>query len=378
MVSIGSWQIGRWQPGNSVLTAQLLDALARPGCPLCRVETITTGHHLEALLDERVTLPDSHHALLASRGFCGEHTWALPPAALAAQSSRGAALLYAPLLLDLLRHWIDPGGPQRWFAPDAPCPLCRILAGTAPAYRAELAHLLRQGADDARATGLCLPHLRLMTPHVEARIAATLEASAERARAEGNAHARLALLVGAPPSPLPAEQGCPVCAAAAAAARATTEATGRCRAHTWARFAEDHTVPEPAGTDRVDMASGDRGAGSCPACRAAASATAAALATRQPAYRLCLGHLAQSFGRDWLEPDLAFWSLVQLQRDLTRYIDGGKATFTGTLTAAERRSWLTALARFGGEVPGAGLTPAGASIPSRWFRWRSQHDTVAV
>ena len=166
MVTIGPWQFGQWQTGNSVLTAQFLEALARPGCPLCRVEMITTKHHLEALLDERVTLPDAHHALLASRGFCGEHTWALPPAALAAQSSRGAALLYAPLLLDLLRHWVDPGGPQRWFTADAPCPLCRILVGTAPAYRAELAHLLRQGTADALAAGLCLPHLRLMTPQV--------------------------------------------------------------------------------------------------------------------------------------------------------------------------------------------------------------------
>ncbi|HEY8597403.1 MAG TPA: hypothetical protein VIL85_03165 [Thermomicrobiales bacterium] len=369
MVTIGSWQIGRWQPGNSVLTAQLREALARPGCSLCRVETVTTRHHLEALLDERVTLPDAHHALLSSRGFCGEHTWALPPAALAAQSSRGAALLYAPLLLDLLRHWTDPGGPQRWFLPDAPCPLCRILVSTAPAYRAELAHLLRQGADDALAAGLCLPHLRLMTPHVAAPIAATLAAAAERARAEGSAHARLALLVGAAPPPLPAERRCPVCAAAATAARDTPETTGLCRAHTWARFAEAHDVPANVGVERP---------GDCPACRAAARAADAALATRQPAYRLCLGHLAQGFGRDWLEPDLAFWSIVQLQRDLTRYIDGGKATFTGTLTAAERRSWLTALARFGGEVPGVGLTPAGASAPSRWFRWRSQHDAVAV
>lgn len=369
MVTIGRWQFGQWQPGNSVLTAQLREALARPGCPLCRVETITTGHHLEALLDERVTLPEAHHALLASRGFCGEHTWALPPAALAAQSSRGAALLYAPLLLDLLRHWINPVEQQRWFTPEEPCPLCRILVGTAPAYRAELAHLLRQGADDALATGLCQPHLRLMTPYVAASIAATLLASAERARSAGNAHARLALLVGAPPPPLPAEQGCPVCAAAAAAARATTETTGLCRAHTWAHFAMDQRVPA-----LTDVAIGDH----CPACHAAAVATDAALATRQPAFRLCLGHLAQSFGRDWLEPDLAFWSLIQLQRDLTRYIEGGKATFTGTLTAAERRSWLTTLARFGGEVPGAGLTPAGASAPSRWLRWRSQHDAVAV
>src|SRR5262249_40284923 len=31
------------------------------------------------------------------------------------------------------------------------------------------------------------------------------------------------------------------------------------------------------------------------------------------------------------------------------------ATFTGVLTADERRSWLLALARFGGEVPGVAL-----------------------
>ena len=112
--------------GDSVITARLLEALARPGCPLCRVLAAATRHHLEALLDERVALPGAHREFRASRGFCGEHAWALPPAALAAQSARGAAMLYAPLLAGLLHHWPDPRRRRRWFAPERPCLLCTV------------------------------------------------------------------------------------------------------------------------------------------------------------------------------------------------------------------------------------------------------------
>src|SRR5687768_1038416 len=128
---------GAREIGGSVVTARLLEALARPGCPLCRVLAAATGHHLEALLDERVTLPQAHREFRASRGFCGEHAWALPPAALAAQSARGTAMLYAPLLAALLDRWPDPRRRRRWLAPEQPCPLCATLGRVSSAYLAE-------------------------------------------------------------------------------------------------------------------------------------------------------------------------------------------------------------------------------------------------
>lgn len=371
MVTIWRWPLGGWQPGSSVLTAQLLEALARPGCPLCRVEGVTTRHHLEAMLDERVTLPDAHHELLASRGFCHEHTWALPAAALAAQSSRGIALLYAPVLTDLLRHWLAPTERRRWFVAEQPCPLCRILVGTAPAYRAELAFLLRRRAAEAPTRALCQPHLRAMTPLVDSATADRLAAVAGRGRALGGARERLALIVGpAPVHPLPAAPRCLVCAAALRAAREVPERSGLCRAHAWDRFAEERID--------LDATAGVIGIDECPACRVATAATRAALARRQPTHRLCLGHLVQGFEQPWLEPTIAFWSLVQLQRDLTRYIDGGKVTFCGTLTPDEQRAWQSVLERFGGEIPGGGITPPADRPPTLWQRWRLRHEPVAV
>ncbi len=343
---------GAAEAGNSVLTARMLDALARPGCPLCRVLAATAGHHLAALLDERVTLPHAHRELQASRGFCGEHAWALPPAALAAQSARGAAMLHAPLLAALLDRWPDPGRRRHWLTPERPCPLCAVLARSAAAYPAEFAALLRRGAAPALASTPCLPHLRVLAPRLLAATLAGLAAATARARRDGGPGARLALGVGfRPVDPFPAAPACPVCAAATAAALATAATRDVCRAHAWAHLAAGHQ-----GIAAVEPPPGAPGA--CPACRAGAAAADAALATRQPAHRLCLGHLRRALGRDWLDGRVAYWSLVQLERDLARFVASGSATFAGTLTAGERRSWLVALARFGGEAPGAGLTAA--------------------
>lgn len=360
------WQPGRWSPGQSVLTARLLDAMTLPGCPLCRVAGIATQHHLESLLDERVTLPEAHQRLLGSRGFCTAHTRALPTAALAAQSARGVALLYVPLLNDLLRHWPDPARRGRWFAPERPCPVCQILDRTGPAYRAELLLLLRGGHTTPP---LCRPHLRALAPHAAPETRALLVAAATPGREGGTAVERLALLVGARPAHLfSATPDCPACAAGARAARAIGPARGLCREHAWAAFATTGAALLAALADAPDPLAG------CSACRAAHAAAGQALTERQAAHRLCLGHLHRyltakpAVGQE----EIAFWSLIQLQRDLVRFVDAGRADFVGTLTAAEQRSWLVTLGRFGGEMPNAGVTPAGVPRGSSpWRRWRA-------
>ena len=325
--------------GGSVVTARLLEALARPGCPLCRVLAATAGHHLEALLDERVTLPHAHREFRASRGFCGEHAWALPPAALAAQSARGAAMLYAPLLAALLDRWPDTDRRRRWLTPEQPCPLCATLARSSAAYLAEFAALLRREAAPALASAPCLAHLRVLAPRLAPGSLAHLAAATERARHRATPRDRLALGTGyRPVDPFPTAPTCPVCAAATAAAL-DAATPGLCRAHAWAQFAAGRP-----GSEAVRPRAG--APGECPACRAGAAATVAALATRQPAHRLCLGHLRQALGRDWLDLTVAYWSLAQLERDLARFVASGNAVFTGRLTAAERRSWLVAIARW--------------------------------
>jgi hypothetical protein len=359
------WRFERRQPGQSVLTARLLDAMTGSGCPLCRVAGRATQHHLESLLDERVTLPEAHARLLRSRGFCTAHTWALPTAALAAQSARGVALLYAPLLNDLLRHWPDPARRRRWFAPERPCPVCQILDRTEPAYRAELLLLLRGGH---AIPVLCQPHLRALAPHAPPELRARLATAATRAQGEGTAAERLALLVGARPAHLfGTAPDCPACAAGAGAARAVAPARGLCRDHAWSAFAT-------AGSALVGaLAVAPPATAGCPACRAA-HAAAGALTGRRAAHRLCLAHLHRRLAAHPATGEIAFWSIIQLQRDLVRFIDAGRGDFRGHLTAAEQRSWLTALGRFGGEMPGAGITPAGVPPGLRPWRWR--HEAV--
>ena len=353
----------RRRPGQSVLTARLLDAMALPSCPLCRVAGLAMQHHLETLLDERVTLPEAHRRLLSSRGFCTAHTWALPTAALAAQSARGVALLYVPLLNDLLRHWLDPAARRRWFVPERPCPVCQTLDRTEPAYRAELLTLLRAGS--ARPP-LCLPHRHALAAHTTMERADVFDAVTAKYEADTPAE-RLALLVGARPAHIfSAVPDCPACAAGATAARAIGPARGLCRDHAWALIgtAGDTLVTILAETP-------DRGEG-CPACRAASDAAARALTRPQAAHRLCLAHLHRYVAAQDAAGEIAFWSLIQLQRDLVRFVDAGRADFVGTLTAAEQRSWLLALGRFGGEMPGVGVTPAGVPPGMRQRRWRRE------
>ena len=351
----------RWQPGQSVLTARLLDAMTLPGCPLCRVAGIATGHHLETLLDERLTLPEAHRRLLSSRGFCTAHTWSLPTAALAAQSARGVALLYVPLLNDLLHHWLDPASRHRWFAPERPCPVCQILDRTEPAYRAELLILLCGGSATPL---LCGPHLRALAPHATAAIQARLVAAVARGREAATPAERLALLVGARPAHLfNAAPDCPACAAGARAARAIGPAPGLCRDHAWAAFAT-------AGAALLGALAEEDTPTGCPACRAAHAAAAEALTGQQAAHHLCLAHLRDQPETNAQTDEIAFWSLIQLQRDLVRFVDAGRADFVGVLTAAEQRSWLVALGRFGGEMPDAGVTPAGVPRGTRGRRWQ--------
>ncbi len=357
----------RRQPGQSVLTARLLDAMTGSGCPLCRVAGIATQHHLETLLDERVTLPEAHRRLLSSRGFCTAHTWALPTAALAAQSARGVALLYVPLTNDLLRHWLDLAARRRWFAPEHPCPVCQILDRTEPAYRAELLLLLRGGS---AAPALCRPHLRALAPQATPDIRAQLVAAATRDQGRGTPAERLAFLVGARPAHVfSAAPDCPACAAGARAAHAVGPAPGLCRAHAWASFTRAGDTLVAALADGADTPAG------CPACHAAHAAAALALRGRQAAHRLCLGHRHHHLQFHPEAGEIAFWSLVQLQRDLARFVDAGRADFGGVLTAAEQRSWIVALGRFGGEMPDAGVTPTGMPRGTRPWRW--QHSATA-
>ena len=162
----------------------LRDALALPGCPVCRLRERYLERVVEQLLYEHVNDQEVRERLRASRGFCREHAWYL--------ARQGAALGVALILRDVLgsirtklaaaqRESTTPS-PRRWLEawrtppqesgaaflealdPEAPCPLClnaeEIEGATLRTLRQ---HLL---ADDgllepyAGSDGLCRPHLR--------------------------------------------------------------------------------------------------------------------------------------------------------------------------------------------------------------------------
>lgn len=161
---------------------RLVDACARPGCPVCGCLRDVARRHLAALLAEHVTDPLSRARLAEAWGFCAVHAAALremPEVAL------GTAIVYQGLVERACR-WLDEaartagtsdgrrgwralvGRPRRTRGDSRPrrerCPVCvELVAAEANHLDALLGGL--EGAEleaaYAASDGLCLPHLEL-------------------------------------------------------------------------------------------------------------------------------------------------------------------------------------------------------------------------
>jgi hypothetical protein len=90
-------------------------------------------------------------------------------------------------------------------------------------------------------------------------------------------------------------------------------------------------------------------------------AVEAAIAGLDDARPLCLGHLRRALESGWLVRTTVIEALEQLDAALARLCASADYRFTGRLDAGDRQSWLTALARFGGEAVGGGLSRAPAA-----------------
>jgi Family of unknown function (DUF6062) len=160
---------------ESVGYVRLLEACAGAGCPVCRCVTQDSRRHLDGLLYEQVTDPETRRRIRRSAGFCNWHTWML----LEIQGSRsGAAIIYEDLLGRLVeRVRRDAEAPARrgsWLTAYGrrakrgrarlreTCPACEEAAG---AERRYLETLLAGDGDAelqlayARSQGLCGAHL---------------------------------------------------------------------------------------------------------------------------------------------------------------------------------------------------------------------------
>jgi hypothetical protein len=160
---------------------RLIDACDASGCPVCRCVVRESRSHLDALLYEQVTDPDTRRAIRASWGFCNWHTWMLREIE---QSIFGSAIIYEDLVrlaLKRTQHLSDrmarPArsgwlaallGRRRARAPvdsyrqRAVCPACRNIADAETRYVGTLVGFINEGdlrAAYARSDGLCVPHL---------------------------------------------------------------------------------------------------------------------------------------------------------------------------------------------------------------------------
>jgi len=146
----------------------LLEAMAQPACPVCRLCRRATDAYLDHLLYADVTSIERRADIRAAQGFCAEHAQGL----LQIGRALGIAIIYKDVLDNLLRAL--PAAPQRsgLFGRPAggplpaatPCPACVYFATMERVYvEAFVKHLenaefrRRMGGSD----GLCLTHFRL-------------------------------------------------------------------------------------------------------------------------------------------------------------------------------------------------------------------------
>jgi hypothetical protein len=185
----------------------LRDALAEPGCPVCRLKASATARFLDSLLWESVNDPRLRYDIRQARGFCHQHAWGL----VRDGASLGASIIMRDVLQNVLRtleearfqsppalslrrtqEALDPKQPASAtadlvarLAPQAPCPACVQAETMEDVYLNTLVEHLLGGAGLLAAyrasDGLCLPHFRQALTRV--RDGALFEAlvSAQRA-----------------------------------------------------------------------------------------------------------------------------------------------------------------------------------------------------
>ena len=178
---------------------ELLDALDRPGCALCRLATRSVLEYFASLGHEQVNDVTLRDELRAANGFCPRHAWLFHESS---GNRLGVAIVYRDLLHHALERGLggggafDRGGLGRRLgrllgagkaahpAPTATCAACRFERDAEERYGgALLEHLMDADVREryARSPGFCLPHLsRALTREGPAADRAWLRTDAER------------------------------------------------------------------------------------------------------------------------------------------------------------------------------------------------------
>lgn len=175
-----------------LIALKLEKALKYPGCPICTIQLNHEQRYIHAFLWENVNDPDTRRHIVATLGYCPQHTWQLGFAEIQAfGSSINNNSIYrdlAGIVRGRLKQYIDrvmkpqqPGWKRwiRWVQPGffpfpypdemqprAECRICEIGAQTARTHLERLLQQLSNQDDDFQkqyitSDGLCLKHLRL-------------------------------------------------------------------------------------------------------------------------------------------------------------------------------------------------------------------------
>ena len=178
--------------GKTTSYYDLRDALALPGCPVCRLTADAVRRHLDGLLWECVNDAGVRRDIRLARGFCQQHAWLLVEKG----STLGAVIIvrdvmktvartldaarFQPPPMSVLRRAQEaffqrPATPANEhlvasLGPQARCPVCVQAERTESALITTIVDCLKDddGVLDAlRASdGLCLHHLRLTLTRV--------------------------------------------------------------------------------------------------------------------------------------------------------------------------------------------------------------------
>ena len=164
---------GRGGRPADVVDVALDDALAQPGCPICRLVERATERYFDGLLWEQVNDPGVRQGLRESLGFCPRHTWELARAEQTrTHNVLGLAILLHDTVSELARalealmagrldrrpRRVRRTRPGLARYPTA-CPACRQAAQAQADYLARLMQREGQGLLDGGR--LCLEHLGL-------------------------------------------------------------------------------------------------------------------------------------------------------------------------------------------------------------------------
>ncbi|NLG97750.1 MAG: hypothetical protein GX491_10350 [Chloroflexi bacterium] len=174
----------------------LMGAMKKPGCPICRISRQASEKALESFLWENVNEPDVRQGILDSYGFCAEHTRVMVSREVFTSSiPLGTNIIYEHLgrvvakelksqrpgsparaagqLGEVVRGWLKKAGLARLAGngplhPRGVCPACEQGQNGAMNSLHVLAEELQragEGSQDVReaylsSDGLCLAHLR--------------------------------------------------------------------------------------------------------------------------------------------------------------------------------------------------------------------------